>query len=75
MNKLILICLLFAVGCGRYEPDPPLVIFLSDPYVWGAEGYYIEVIDDCEYIAYKRTGHIESLAHKGNCKYCLNRNK
>ena len=74
MNKIFLLALLF-IGCGKSESHVSLTTFLSDPYEWGAEGYYVEVIDSCEYLVYKRAGHVESLSHKGNCKYCLKRGK
>ena len=32
--------------------------------------YGIVIIDSCEYIIYGR-----KLTHKGNCKYCIERNK
>lgn len=40
--------------------------------------YIVKTIDSCEYIEYDY-GIVEqrvySLTHKGNCKYCLKRNK
>jgi hypothetical protein len=38
--------------------------------------YHIQEIDGCEYILVNGTGdHEPALTHKGNCKYCLERNK
>ena len=66
MKKLLLLALLamIMVGCKDEE---------GREYATDERGYTYEVIviDSCEYICtpyYK-------LAHKGNCKYCLERNK
>lgn len=38
--------------------------------------YHIQEIDGCEYILVNGTANSEpALTHKGNCKYCLERNK
>ena len=38
--------------------------------------YHIQEIDGCEYILVNGRENSEpSLTHKGNCKYCLERNK
>lgn len=36
--------------------------------------YTITIIDSCEYIAY-RTYAYKAVTHKGNCKFCTERNK
>jgi len=33
------------------------------------------IIDSCEYIGYMNVGNGDVLTHKGNCKYCLKRQK
>ena len=71
MNKLFLLALLF-VGCSK---PTPIVI----PDTIEGKGYYIEILDSCEYIVYnKMEGSdyaVYSITHKGNCKYCLKRGK
>lgn len=71
MKKVLLVGLLF-IGCS--EPIP-----LPNPNTIEAKGYYIEILDSCEYIVYnKMEGSnyaVYSITHKGNCKYCLNRSK
>lgn len=40
--------------------------------------YVIKVIDSCEYIEYNNgiyDQRVYSLTHKGNCKFCLEKNK
>lgn len=37
--------------------------------------FQIIIIDSCEYIAYRFYRSNGLLTHKGNCTYCLNRNK
>jgi hypothetical protein len=67
MKKIIALALLaiIMVGCEETKEDIK--------YATDEKGYTYEliVIDSCEYIctsSYK-------LAHKGNCKYCLERSK
>lgn len=36
--------------------------------------YKVVVIDSCEYIMYRSYGYLE-VTHKGNCKFCAERNK
>lgn len=38
------------------------------------DGFHVVVVDSCEYICTTRV-HSGYMAHKGNCKYCLERNK
>lgn len=35
----------------------------------------IYIIDSCEYIGYIHKSNADYLTHKGNCKYCAQRNK
>jgi hypothetical protein len=66
MKKLLLLSLLatMMVGCEEKNEDRE--------YATCERGYTYEVlvIDSCEYF---RSAYI--LAHKGNCKFCLERNK
>lgn len=67
MKKLFLLALLamIMVGCdtkhsdGTYEPCR----------------YKVYVIDSCEYVGVCEGSQYDFLAHKGNCRFCLERNK
>ena len=65
MKKLIVLALLatMMVGCAEETPKSNRV-----------DGFNIITVDSCEYIvrSYYKGG---VMAHKGNCKYCLERNK
>ena len=60
------------IGCGdpyRSERD----IIIKDE-----KDLRLIIIDSCEYYEYSNgvfDNHVYSLTHKGNCKYCLQRNK
>ena len=61
MKKLILLFALAFVMCGC-EPK------VENGYKVGSSIYYVITIDDCEYIIWGN-----HCAHKGNCKYCIER--
>ena len=46
----------------------------SDTQICGRT-IYTYVIDSCEYIGIVRNGSDDILAHKGNCRFCAQRNK
>ena len=83
MKKLIfLIALFLFASCG--EDDEVTIeenIGLKDSsyikFEYGAiDVYHIQEIDGCEYILVNGRENTEpALTHKGNCKYCLERNK
>ena len=83
MKKLIfLIALFLFASCG--EDDEVTIeenIGLKDSsYIKFEYGeidvYHIQEIDGCEYILVNGRENTEpALTHKGNCKYCLERNK
>jgi len=69
MKKILIIsCLLLfgLIGCTK-EPS-----YKSTPQ--GAE-YYTIIVDSCEYLRfYSHSGYTgESFTHKGNCKFCAER--
>lgn len=75
INKLkkvsvILLFPLFFIGCGNKN----VVIDKTDTMI---EGRYIAiyVFEGCEYIGSMHGSSSDFLTHKGNCKYCLIRNK
>jgi hypothetical protein len=35
---------------------------------------YIYIIDSCEYLGYVNVSNMDILTHKGNCKFCKERN-
>lgn len=49
------------------------------PYVWSdgqlVEGFTVYTIDSCEYIGQGIGSERGVLAHKGNCRFCLHRQK
>lgn len=55
----IILAVLLLTSCGEGHPSKNI-----------AYGYKIIVIDSCEYIQYSY-----GFAHKGNCRFCLERNK
>lgn len=67
MKKLLLLALLamIMVGCdkklsdGTYEPHR----------------YKVYIIDSCEYVGICEGGQSDFLAHKGNCRFCAERNR
>ena len=62
MKKLIILALaLVMCGCNKH---------IENRFRVGTVDYDVIVIDDCEYL---KTG--TTLAHKGNCKYCVERHK
>jgi hypothetical protein len=85
MKKLLFIPLLL-VGITSCSDDPetvPQTITESVPNNQYKEFeysdmdvYHIQEIDGCEYILVNGRENSEpALTHKGNCKYCLERNK
>lgn len=65
MKKLILLGLLALIGCQPIEKKPfkPHVAKIND-------GYHIWIIDSCEYL---RVNDCFGFAHKGNCRFCAER--
>ena len=45
-----------------------------DNVSYNDQEYNVIVVDSCEYL-YKRSGYRGYFAHKGNCKYCIERQK
>ena len=66
MKKLLILSLLFCMLCFcANETDKNYKAIGTD-----AQNYVIIVIDSCEYVkGYYR------LAHKGNCRFCKERNE
>lgn len=64
MKKLILaFTLLVIVGCDEKQPDG----------TYKPSGYRTYIIDSCEYIGYAGGSQYDYLAHKGNCRFCEER--
>lgn len=68
MNKFayVLLTSIIFFGCDR---DGKVMSSLNDKDI------KIYVIDNCEYIGDVRGGSRDFLTHKGNCKFCAERNK
>lgn len=68
MKKLILLLVLAFVMCGCVQKEEDGSIKLNT----GLFESRVVTIDSCEYISYNGA---YGLAHKGNCKYCVERRK
>ena len=68
MNKFsyVILASIILLGC---EKDGEVVSSLNGKYI---RNY---VIDNCEYVGDVRGGSRDFLTHKGNCKFCKERNK
>lgn len=77
MHNLKSICLLMAVLSATVFCSCDDKVAPRADGEQGAKNYSIKVIDGCEYIEcdYGLIDHrVYSLTHKGNCKYCAERN-
>jgi hypothetical protein len=65
MKKIILLALtaLMMAGCDVKQPDGTY-----KPY-----SYRTYIVDSCEYIGYAMGSQSDYLAHKGNCRFCEER--
>lgn len=72
-----LLGLLCIIGCTRKELPKEIVPFCKVPCVYQEHNadVYLYTIDSCEYIGYVNDDHNDFLTHKGNCKFCKQRNK
>lgn len=70
-NLLYILIVSVLLGCNE-----PNVKMKSTDYVLNEVGDRIKIIelDSCEYMFYEG-GHRMAIAHKGNCKFCAERNK
>lgn len=83
MRKLVFLMGLFLLGScgGGDETYNQKTIEVEDSggleFEYGnTDVYHIQEIDGCEYILVNGMNYKEpALTHKGNCKYCLERNK
>ena len=84
MKKLLFLSLLFLASCSS-EPE---IDVTEDTKTLNDEGgyvmfeygtvdeYHIQEIDGCEYILVNGSdAHEPAFTHKGNCKFCAERNK
>ena len=74
MKKLVLLVLIAVMmaGCNNNTDDEYTAPYAHgglESYVVGAQMYTV-IIDSCEYV-----GTRFQLAHKGNCKFCIERKK
>ena len=69
MKKLLLLALLamIMVGCDKKMPDGT---YRTDGY-----SYRTYIIDSCEYFGVLDCGNGNFLTHKGNCRFCAERNR
>ncbi len=79
MKKLVLICILSSTvfySCNKNNSSNELKVEESntyDGYVVVNEGVQVLVIDSCEYV-WCKNGYGAGIAHKGNCRFCRERN-
>jgi hypothetical protein len=66
----LLITAVMFYGCEtRYVSVEPTLTKISGRMI------SVYVIDSCQYIGNVYGGHGDMIAHKGNCKFCAERNK
>lgn len=65
MKKIILLALttLTMIGCDEKQPDG----------TYELSSYRTYIVDSCEYIGYAGGSQYDYLAHKGNCRFCEER--
>lgn len=66
---IALFCLFFIYKCSEdiYNKN-------SELHDQDGDGFRVAVVDSCEYV-YRIDGYKGFMAHKGNCKFCEQRNK
>ena len=69
MKKLLLLAFLatMMVGCDKKMPD--------GTYRNNGYSYRTYIIDSCEYFGVLDCGNGNFLTHKGNCRFCAERNR
>jgi hypothetical protein len=65
MKKIILLALtaLMMAGCDVKQPDG----------TYRTDYYRTYIIDSCEYVGYVASSQYDFLSHKGNCRFCEER--
>lgn len=71
MKKLLFITLTILCSCGPDDYNKLPTIYSSE----GMDDLKTYTIDSCEYIGKLRGFESDVLTHKGNCKFCAERNK
>ena len=66
---IILFAAAMLIGCN-YDHDRSNDVINNDHF----NDYEVVVIDSCEYIEYASYRDILEVTHKGNCKFCTERN-
>lgn len=67
MKKLMLLTFIgMLLGCSKKNPD--------GTYTPSSSIYNVYIIDSCEYIGALDGGSLY-IAHKGNCRFCIERRK
>lgn len=84
MKNLLFITIIFLFGCKAkndkdyIETNPKYLgkySTVEDDSIGAATSLYTIEIDSCEYIGHLSAYNSDVLTHKGNCKYCIQRNK
>lgn len=65
IKKIVLLTLtaLMMVGCSERQPDG----------AYKPHNYRTYIIDSCEYVGWSECSQFDHLAHKGNCRFCKER--
>lgn len=74
LSKLVFVLVVFLFSC--VEAPPPSQIYETKEHLGVADGkdIYVYTIDSCEYIGSLRWAPSDVITHKGNCRYCAQRN-
>jgi len=67
---LIVLVILTLTNCETRNAD----VHRTDVKING-KPFSTYIIDSCEYIGYIHSSQSDVITHKGNCKFCINRNK
>lgn len=77
-KTLMLLITIILCGCDNYEKKEHLRLKRDKLYETAVEvnGYIISIIefDSCQYLV-SGSGYSQMMAHKGNCKFCVERSK
>jgi len=75
MRYLILLFAVSIFSCSQENKVYEKVESGETNFKLGIREFEIYIIDSCEYIGSEMYGNGALLTHKGNCKFCIQRNK
>jgi hypothetical protein len=81
MKKIFALLLLISIFCGcenksieKVDKLYPVIDKIETPDGYSTKNIKVYVIDECEYIGSVYNAQNDILTHKGNCKFCAQRN-